>query len=204
LIIPNWGFEKIAKNTTSYFPYSFVTTYEFDNEEKLNAVVETYDKKAITSSNTQSTGDGEVKYSISEVSILLSRLLSRSEYIAQTFEFYNYLLFGVSVFLLIAAMLNLYGFISKLILENHYEIGVMRAIGAYKKTIAWLYILYSGLLIVSGFFVGLGLAFMATIVLSLMFGEAVFYTFLPFANSGNITQPWLVFTGFRFLKFSEH
>jgi ABC-type antimicrobial peptide transport system permease subunit len=86
--------------------------------------------------------------------------------------------------------------ISKIASDSKREIGVFRAIGAQKRDIKKIFFSFTFLIVLAGFIMGLILAVLVVVLLSVFFGDDAFYSIAILGNSLDYGKPAFVFLGF--------
>lgn len=90
----------------------------------------------------------------------------------------------------------------KILADSRKEVGIFRAVGAQQGDIVKIFMSYVFIILNCGFFVGLILAVITNIFLSLFFGDAIYYSIVASSSQVYLVKPLFVFVGFPYVELS--
>lgn len=90
--------------------------------------------------------------------------------------------------------------VGRTLADSRKEIGVFRAIGAKRAQIRQIFLLYAALLMTRGFLLGLVMAVLGNIVISLKWGDDIFSGMILVGNNYTATKPMFITVGFPLLR----
>ncbi|MBI2411575.1 MAG: FtsX-like permease family protein [Candidatus Kerfeldbacteria bacterium] len=174
-IIPNWALDA-QDNMKQFFKNSENNlVYEFDTKEQRDAFVKAHQQSLET---------------------FVMPMYGPYEMLQEGFKFFRRVAYGIGGFFLVTSALFLMTTLGKIIVDSKQEIGVFRAVGAQKKDIRKIYLIYSWILSSLGYGVGLSIAYILAIITSLKWGEKMFYFVSIVGTSYDVPSPKFIFIGF--------
>ena len=125
---------------------------------------------------------------------------SRFEAFQSIFDVIRNIVLGIGIFFLVIAGLFILTTVGKIVADSKKEIGVFRAIGAQRGDIMKIFFSYTFLLTTLGFLIGLGLALIINAILSILYGNDIFYQIALYATSTGLRKPLFVLIGFPVIE----
>lgn len=171
-LIPNWSATK-NDELKEYFPTTSSKSYilEFENKSERDKFVKEAQK--------------QMDYSVSPI-------LGKFEMFTEPLQIIRKVGFALGGFLLFISALFILTTLAKIVADSRKEIGVFRAIGAQKSDIKKIFFSFSFLLTTFGFLLGLIISIIFNSILSLIYGDKIFYSIVNFGTNMNFSEPFLI------------
>lgn len=122
--------------------------------------------------------------------------LSAYEAAAEPIKWIRRIGYGIGGFFVAMSSLFVMFTLGKMISDSRKEIGMFRAVGATKRDIKYIFLIYGFWLIVGGFLVGIFSALLFCIAISLLWGDNLFYSIVLFSTNFSYDKPAMLFVGF--------